>query len=195
MSVWNTPLAATPYLVIDDGKEALRKFISEVVKPFGEELDIHVNRENDLFKQVLRKYKNPAFDITKPPNVEFSVEFRVDGGGPSREYFHLVMESLWKTQAGGITLFKGQPDHLVPSHNYDFVSGGMLVLAGKMTLHSLLNKCNGVPGISRPVASYLISGRRDAVVEKISLQDIPDPDVQSSVQQVSRKVKQLGSSR
>ncbi len=53
----------------------------------------------------------------------------------------------------------------------------------------------GVPGISRPVASYLISGRRDAVVEKISLQDIPDPDVQSSVQQVSRKVKQLGSSR
>ncbi len=71
----------------------------------------------------------------------------------------------------------------------------MFVLAGKMILHSLLNKYNGVPGISRPVASYFISGGRDAVVENISLQDIPDPDVQSSVQQVSHKVKQFGSSR
>jgi hypothetical protein len=181
VSVWNTPLSATSFLVIGDGKEALRKFISEVVKPFGEELDIHVTRGNDLFKQVLRKYKNPAFDITKTPNVQFSVEFGVDGGGPSREYFHLLMESLWKSQAGGFTLFEGQPDHLVPSHNYDFVSGGMFVF------HSLLNKCNGVPGISRPVASYLISGKRDAVVEKISLVDIPDPNVQNSVKQVRRK--------
>ncbi len=142
--------------------------------------------------KYLRKYKKPAFDITKPPNVEFSVEFGVDGGGPSREYFHLLMESLWKSQAGGITLFEGQPDHLVPSHNYDFVSGVCLFWQNYFALIAKqVQWCAW--NITTCVASCLISGRRDAVVEKISLQDIPD--VQSSVQQVSRKVKQFGSSR
>ncbi len=32
-----------------------KKIYSEVVKPFGEELDIHVTRGNDLFKQVPQK--------------------------------------------------------------------------------------------------------------------------------------------
>ena len=167
------------YLMSSESYKALAKFISDVVKPFGEELDIHVARGNNLLKQVLRKYKNPAFDITKPPNVEFVDESGVDGGGVSREYFFMLMASLCKSQDGGITLFEGQPGHLVPSHNYDFVSGGLFVLVGKMILHALLNKCKGVPGVA------LISGNRDTVIEKIALQDLPDSDLQCSMEQVN----------
>ena len=179
------PLADTPQTMsISNGKEALENFISKAVKPFGEELDIYVRRGNDLLKQMLRKYKNLAFDITKPPNVEFADESGVDGGGVSREYSFLLMESLCKTQDNGLRLFDGQPGHLVPSHNYDFVSGGLFVIIGKMILHALLNNCNGVPGISPAVVSYLISGKRDAVVAKVSLQDVPDFDLRKSLEKV-----------
>ena len=100
------PLADTPQTMsISNGKEAFENFISKAVKPFGEELDIYVRRGNDLLKQMLRKYKNLAFDITKPPNVEFADESGVDGGGVSREYFVLLMESLCKTQDNGLRLF------------------------------------------------------------------------------------------
>ena len=175
------PLADTPQTMsISNGKEALENFISKAVKPFGMELDIYVRRGNDL----LRKHKNLAFDITKPPNVEFADESGVDGGGVSREYFFLLMESLCKTQDNGLRLFDGQRGHLVPSHNYDFVSGGLFVIIGKMILHALLNNCNGVPGILPAVVSYLISGKRDAVVAMVCLQDVPDFDLRKSLEKV-----------
>ena len=58
------------------------------------------------------------------------------------------------------------------------------MIIGKMSLHALLNNCNGVPGISPAVVSYLISGKRDAVVAKVSLQDVPDFDLRKSLEKV-----------
>ena len=78
---------------------------------------------------------------------------------------------------GAINLFEGQLGHLVPIHNYDVLSGGLFVLAGKMILHSILNDCNGVPGMSPAIISYLMTGRRDSAVEHVTLEDIPDPDL------------------
>ena len=46
-----------------------------------------------------------------------------------------------------------------------------------MILHTILNDCNGVPGISRAVVSYISTGSRDSAVEYITLEDIPDPDL------------------
>lgn len=58
--------------------------------------------------------------------------------------------------------------HLVPINNYDVLSGGLFV-------HAILNDCHGVPGLSPAVVSYLISGRRDAAVAHVCVEDIPDP--------------------
>lgn len=46
-----------------------------------------------------------------------------------------------------------------------------------LILHVLLNKLKVVPGVAR-LSSYLVSGKRGAAIEKISLQDIPDSDIQ-----------------
>ena len=159
LSFCETPLAATKYMLQrDSGEKAVRTFISDVVKPFGEELDILVDRRIDLLKQVVRKYKNPSFDITKCLNVMFADEPGIDGGGLTREYFHILMESLSTPSDGELALFEGQAGHLIPSHNYDFVSGGLFVLVGKMILYVILNKCKGIPGIAPAVVSYLVSG-------------------------------------
>ena len=171
---WNAPLASSAIVKAEDAVSSLNSFTTQAVKRFGCEIDLEVDRENDLLKQMLRKYKNPGFDVTRPLCVEFVGEAGVDAGGVTREFFHLLMERL-KKQGVSINLFEGQVGHLVPINNYDVLSGGLFVQAGKMILHAILNDCHGVPGLSPAVVSYLISGRRDAAVAHVCVEDIPDP--------------------
>lgn len=64
------------------------------MKPIGCDLELEVDRNTDLLKQILRKYKNPGFDITKHLCTEFKDEMGVDAGGVTRECFYLLMERL-----------------------------------------------------------------------------------------------------
>ena len=98
-------------------------------------------------------------------------------------FFHLLMERL-KSQVGSLNLFEGQVGHLVPIHDYEVLSGGLFVLAGKMILHSILNDCNGVSGLSPAVVSFLASGKRDAAVAHVTLDDITDLCLKEKLTQV-----------
>ena len=141
------------------------------------------DRNKDIFEQALGKYKNPSFDLKRPLNVTFEKEPGIDAGGITREYFFSLMKSLAK-KTGSPDLFEGTNGHLVPMHNYDFLSGGLFIVAGKMILHAVLNKCNGIPGLSPAVAAYLVNGSRDAAVEHVVLEDIPDPVIQNQLKQI-----------
>lgn len=71
------------------------------MKPFGCDLDVEVDRNTDILKQMLRKCKNPSSDINKCLCIEFVDELGIiDAGGVSREHFHLLMERL-KQRPGG----------------------------------------------------------------------------------------------
>ena len=141
-----------PLTVFDDKKNGiqnLEKFVSAVGGRFGLELEIEIDRKRDLLQQVIRKYKNPAFDITKPLSLSFVGEPGLDGGGLMREYFHLLMQRLHR-QCGTFNFVEGRNGNLLPIHHYDILSGGLFLLLGKMILHAILNKCIGLPGfISR----------------------------------------------
>lgn len=67
--------------------------------------------------------------------------------------------------------------HLLPRHDYDLLSGGIFVLLGKMILHSVSNGCCGVSGLSPAVIAYICTGRRDAAVQHLTLEDFSDPVV------------------
>ncbi len=58
-----------------------------------------------------------------------------------------------------------------------------------MVLHSLLNQCRGLEGISPAVANYIVSGNRDSVLEHLSLYDIPDPCLRNKLEEVSYSIK------
>ena len=64
------------------------------------------------------------------------------------------------------------------------LSGGLFFRAGKMILHSILNDCNGVPGMSPTIISYLMTVRRDSAVEHVTLEDTPDPDLKEKLKEV-----------
>jgi hypothetical protein len=179
----NSPLSTGVFKNSDDPLVSVRTFVASAVKQFEEELDVHINRNTDLLPQVLRKYKNPAFDLTKPLNVCFADEPGLDAGGVTREYFYLLMRRLQRP-AVSLNLFEGLNGHLLPIHNYDILSGGIFVIVGKMMLHSILNNCTGLPGLSPAVAAYLLTGSRDAAVEDITLADVPDPVIQDMLNKV-----------
>ena len=181
-----TPLAAVGMITAEGDSYPLGKFIEAAVEAFGIEVDLHINREKDILPQIIRKYKNSQFDITKPLNVEFVGvgEKGVDARGITREYFYFLMERLKQRSSGGITFLEGELDHFVPIHDYDLLSSGMFIIMGKMILHAVLNNCSGISGISPAVVKYIVTGKRDSSVEDISLEDIPDPCLQQQLSQV-----------
>jgi hypothetical protein len=66
-----------------------------------------------------------------------------------------------QTQVGSFNLFEGRNGHLLPTYNYDMISGGLFILAGKMVLHVILNNCSGIQGLSKAAIVYLSSGSCD----------------------------------
>ena len=54
---------------------------------------------------MIRKYKNPAFNLRRPLNVEFVNETGRGSGGITQELFSLLMDRLTKGLLGGINLF------------------------------------------------------------------------------------------
>ena len=95
-TLWKTPLAVVHAAIvnIDDAAHCLKAFTKEAMKPIGCDLELEVDRNTDLLKQMLRKYKNPGFDIIKHLCIAFKDEMGVDAGGVTREYFYLLMERL-----------------------------------------------------------------------------------------------------
>ena len=72
----------------------------------------------------------------------------------------------------------------MPINNYDFLSGGLFILVGKMILHSIMNSCSGMSGLSPAVVAYITSGRRDSCVEHIVIEDVPDPVYQEKLRKL-----------
>ena len=94
------------------------------------------------------------------------------------------MKRVAKGQSGGVNLLEGSQGHLLPRHDYDLLSGGMFLLLGKMILHSVLNGCRGVSGLSPAAIAYISTGRRDAATEFLTLGDFPDPIAQKTFEEV-----------
>ena len=51
-------------------------------------------------------------------------------------------------------------------------------------MHSFINECKGLEGISPAVISYIISGSRDTLLEHLVLEDIPDPCLRQILKEV-----------
>lgn len=104
--------------------------------------------------------------------------------GITKEYFHLLVESLKQHSRDGITLLEGTLGHLLPKHNYQLLSSDMFIIMGKMILHVVLNNCQGISGMSPAIVKYIVTGKRHSAVEDTSLEDITDPCLKEQLKQV-----------
>lgn len=147
-----------------------------------------ITREKSFVGQVIAKYKNPTFDLGGDLSVEFrsfdTDELGVDAGGPTKEFFKELMKELQTGNYKGVRFFEGENDHLTPIYDYDLLSSGIFQIIGKMVLHSVLNGCRGIAGLSTAVKSYILTGSRDTILEFLTVEDIPDPCLRESLKEV-----------
>ena len=57
----------------EDESGTLTRFNQGAFVSFGVEVDLYVNHKHDIPLQMIRKYKNLLFDVTKPLDVQFIV--------------------------------------------------------------------------------------------------------------------------
>ena len=95
-------------------------------------MDLQLNQKHGILPQMIRKYKNPSFDITKPLKDQFvgADEQGIDAGGITREHFYFLMESMKQTSSDGITLLEGALGHLLPKHDYKLLSSSLFITMG-----------------------------------------------------------------
>ena len=56
---------------------------------------IQIDRQSPNFlRDVIRIYKRYGFNLKSTPDIEFINEMGVDGGGLTKEYFHLVLTKI-----------------------------------------------------------------------------------------------------
>ncbi len=176
--LYEMPLSVTKVRKLNP-LDALRQFINDVSLAYMPDMDLVISREKSMIAQLLKKYKNPSFNICCPLNVQFMsagvFKMGIDAGGPKREFFHLLINELVRGNFNGMQIFEGETGHLLPINNYELISSHFYKMVGRMILHAIINKCEGIPGISPAVISYVVSGSRDSVLGCLSIQDIPDP--------------------
>ena len=96
-----------------------------------------VVRRNHVFRDCMRWFKRPDFDVEKNLKVKFLGELGADFGGPRRECLQKIITDL--TQSG---IFQGKVGYLFPSPNIAKLVDKSVYNAGRM-ISSVI--CHGGP--------------------------------------------------
>ena len=95
-----------------DQKEALMQFVTCTVQSHLPKGHLVIIRDKSIITQVLRKYKNPRFNLQSPLNIQFqssgTVELGVDAGASPSRAFYYLMQELLRGKFSGIELFEGE---------------------------------------------------------------------------------------
>lgn len=136
---------------------------------------------------MFRLLKCGSLNLQAIPNVVFSDEAGMDAEGLTRELCHMVMANMADGK-GGIVLFEGQMDHLVPVHSEEYTASNYFKYAGKLIAHSVLHAGFGLTGLSRAITEYLVTEDVNSCLPHLSEEDIPDLDIRESLKQVCAKL-------
>jgi hypothetical protein len=146
---------------------------------------IIISRDH-LLTDSISFFKRREFDNNSHVRVVFEGEPAVDGGGPKREFFSLLLQSL-VSPSSPIRLFEGRDSFILPMHNMDAIRAGMFKVAGRMITTSVINGGPGFPYLPLVLYNYLISptGEIDKALTEIKKEDVVDLGILEAIQKVS----------
>ena len=102
----------------------------------------------------------------------------VDGGGPCREFYRLLVEAICTTSG----LLEGSDGNKIPSHNWAALKARKFVLLGLMAGMSMVDGGPGLPVFAAPVFHYIAT---DSIAAG-RVEDVPDPVVRHHLSLVSK---------
>lgn len=124
-----------------------------------------------------RAFSSTSFSMSKGIRVNFIGEPAVDGGGPRREFYRLLVEAAC-TASG---LLEGSEGRKIPMHHCAALRAKKFKLLGIMAGLSMIDGGPGFPVFAAPVFNYIATDNP----QEGELEDIPDPVVCMSLSNVS----------
>lgn len=171
-----------------DPVKVLDKFRS-ITKTEKTEFITFNRMHRSILQQLMKIYKGAKLSLQKSPDIHFEGEIAADVGGPTREFFHVAMNSLFKVDPlFRFALFTGERGHYVPHCNMDALSSGCFQMVGKLLAHSILHGGFGLPGLAPAVTKYLVCGSLVDAEDLVTVADVADVELREIIE---RKVKAL----
>ncbi len=133
-------------------------------------------RRSHLLEDSIRQFSKHSFDVRKKITVRFVGEQSVDDGGPQREYFHLLIQEIFKTSC-----FAGYPENVVLLHNVEALSSNRYYVIGKMIAASIIHAGAPLSCLASAVADFIVWNQ---VKSPVCIDNIPDYEVQACLKEV-----------
>lgn len=176
-----------------NGHEDLDVDVKSFLDQHKEKLDLFgVNKidvdRDELWQDSVATFKHPKFQIRSPPRIRFLGEAAIDGGGPSREYGTLLLQTLFSSEA---KLFEGKEDRKLPIYSTEGILSNMFKLAGKMVSYLLIHLDIGIQCFPESVYQYLASGDSDTCTDLCTLDDLCDYELMELIGEVSKHCNHL----
>ena len=122
-----------------------------------------------MWQDACRAFSAPTFKLSRGIRVNFIGERGVDGGGPRREFYRLLIEAICTTSG----LLEGSDENKIPLHNCAALKAKTFVLLGVMAGMSMVDGGPGLPVFAAPVFHYIATYS----ILVGSVEDVPDPMV------------------
>lgn len=164
--------------------DSLELYLSRVVQEKRRQL-ISVNRKSATFLMDQVKLHKRGLDIAHKPDIEFINEEGMDASGPTKEYFHLTMQTLISGDMR-ISLFEGRRGHLLPLHSTEAVESNLFFYAGRMIAHSFLHEGFPFVGMAEAAVTYIVTGSVEEGIPQITLDDLPDLAIKDTLNKVGK---------
>jgi hypothetical protein len=74
----------------------------------------------------------------------------------------------------------------MPVHNEQYLASQYFVYARKLIAHAVLHAGLGLVGLAKVIKEYLIEDDIDHCLKYLSVEDIPDLDIQNKIKQVMK---------
>jgi hypothetical protein len=167
----------------DSYRTAKELLASVAPGPCKPRMRLIVSRTN-LLEDAIAFFKSGQYHHDRALQVQFEGEPAVDGGGPRREFFSLLLKKLL-CPTSPIRFFEGRPGRYLPIHNVDALVGGLFKVCGQIIAASALQGGSGFPCLAPPIYTYLATMSLDKAMDSTSIQDLPDPFVAEALQKIS----------
>jgi hypothetical protein len=159
-----------------------------------DQFEIVVDRMSDSFVDDLFELydRTEVETLRKEVKVEFRGEPGVDGGAVSREFFHVVFESLVARPVCGRHAFQGSRGHLLPAVDHVLTESRVFWFVGVLIVQAVRRGCRGLPGLCDATRHFLSVGARISTVGRslalATLNDVADLELRDVLRKFQDRV-------
>ena len=152
------------------------KDVLEALQPLPGDVPARLTvSRSSIFADSVSHFKQRNFDFKKPLKVTFEGEPAIDGGGPKREFFTIILRALMSSSATP-RLFEGRNDIFLPMHNSDALRSNLYKVAGRIVAASIIHGGPGFPHFPKAIFAYFQNPKPNDLVDHLTQDDIVDAD-------------------